>query len=319
MTRSVDLRATRRTVLIAGAANVIVAILKLAAGLVAGSSAMLAEAAHSLADTLNQGLLLASLRLAERPGDRQHPFGYGQERYFWSLLSAFGIFVAGAGFSVFEGVLALRGGRETGSTLLAYVVLAVSCVAEGTSLTRALRQSRAQARSRQEALLAHVRDSPDTTVKTALFEDSAAVIGLALAAAGLVLRQLTGSEVWDGSASIAIGALLIVVALRLGADSRQLLIGRAAGDSQEQLIRAEIESMPGVDSLVELLTMHLGPDHLIVGARVDFSDDISADDAEALADRIDTRLAERLPVVPHVFIDPTQRTSITFTPGDRGI
>ena len=319
MTRSVDLRATRRTVLIAGAANVIVAILKLAAGLVAGSSAMLAEAAHSLADTLNQGLLLASLRLAERPGDRQHPFGYGQERYFWSLLSAFGIFVAGAGFSVFEGVLALRGGRETGSTLLAYVVLAVSCVAEGTSLTRALRQSRAQARSRQEGLLAHVRHSPDTTVKTALFEDSAAVIGLALAAAGLVLRQLTGSEVWDGSASIAIGALLIVVALRLGADSRQLLIGRAAGDSQEQLIRAEIESMPGVDSLVELLTMHLGPDHLIVGARVDFSDDISADDAEALADRIDTRLAERLPVVPHVFIDPTQRTSITFTPGDRGI
>jgi cation diffusion facilitator family transporter len=318
MTRSPDLRATRRTVLIAGAANVVVAVLKLAAGLVAGSSAMLAEAAHSLADTLNQGLLLASLRLAERPGDRRHPFGYGQERYFWSLLSAFGIFIAGAGFSVFEGVLALRGGRETGSTLLAYVVLAVSFVAEGTSLARALRQSRAQARSRQTALLAHVRDSRDTTVKTALFEDTAAVIGLALAASGVVLRQLTGSAVWDGSASIAIGALLILVALRLGADSRQLLIGRAAEDTQEQLIRTEIEGMPGVDSLVELLTMHLGPDHLIVGARVDFSDDISADDAEMLADRIDTRLAERLPVVPHVFIDPTQRTSTTFTPGDVG-
>jgi cation diffusion facilitator family transporter len=318
MTQSVDLGATRRTVLIAGAANVTVAVLKLAAGLVAGSSAMLAESAHSLADTLNQGLLLASLRLANRPGDRRHPFGYGQERYFWSLLSAFGIFIAGAGFSVFEGVLALRGGRETGSPLLAYVVLGVSFVAEGTSLTRALRQSRAQARSRDTDLLAHVRDSPDTTVKTALFEDTAAVIGLALAAAGIVLRQLTGSAIWDGSASIAIGALLVLVALRLGADSRELLIGRAAEDNQEQLIRDEIVSMPGVDSLVELLTMHLGPDHLIVGARVAFSDAISADDAETLADRIDARLAERLPVVPHVFLDPTQRTSTTFTPGDGG-
>jgi len=107
-------------VLTAGGANVVVAVLKLVAGLIAGSSAMLAESAHSVADTLNQGLLLASLRLGERPGDRQHPFGYGQDRYFWSLLSAFGIFIAGAGFSVFEGILALRRPAEAGSPLLAY-------------------------------------------------------------------------------------------------------------------------------------------------------------------------------------------------------
>jgi cation diffusion facilitator family transporter len=310
--------ATRRTVLVAGGANLAAAVLKLAAGLVVGSSAMLAESAHSLADTLNQGLLLASLRLADRPGDRRHPFGYGQERYFWSLLSAFGIFIAGAGFSVFEGVLALRGGRAAGSPLLAYVVLALSFLAEGTSLARALRQSRAQARSRNTGLLAHVRDSPDTTVKTALFEDTAAIIGLAIAAGGVAARQLTGSAIWDGAASIAIGALLVLVALRLGSDSRELLIGRSAEDAQEQVIRAEIEGTPGVDSLVELLTMHLGPDHLIVGARVAFSDDISADDAETLADRIDARLAERLPVVPHVFVDPTQPASTTFSPGERG-
>jgi divalent metal cation (Fe/Co/Zn/Cd) transporter len=185
-------------------------------------------------------------------------------------------------------------------------------------LARALRQTRAQARSRHTGLLAHVRDSPDTTVKTALFEDTAAIIGLAIAAAGVALRQLTGSAIWDGAASIAIGALLVLVALRLGSDSRELLIGRSAEDAQERLIRAEIEAMPGVDSLVELLTMHLGPDHLIVGARVAFSDNISADDAETLADRIDDRLAERLPLVPHVFVDPTQRTSTTFTPGERG-
>jgi divalent metal cation (Fe/Co/Zn/Cd) transporter len=135
MTEPSQLRATRRTVLTAGAANVVVAALKLAAGLLAGSSAMLAESAHSVADTVNQGLLLNSLRLGERPGDRRHPFGYGQDRYFWSPL--------------------------------AYVVLGISFVAEGTSLTGAVRQTRAQATRRRTTILRHVSDSPDTSVKAA--------------------------------------------------------------------------------------------------------------------------------------------------------
>jgi cation diffusion facilitator family transporter len=299
-------RDTRRTVLIAGAANILVAVLKVVAGTLVGSSAMLAEAAHSVADTLNQGLLLTSLRLGDRPRDRQHPFGHGQDRYFWSLLSAFGIFIAGAGFSFFEGTLELRHGSADGSPLLAYIVLAVCFIAEGTSLTRTVRQSRAQARRRNTSLMSHVRDSPDTTVKAALFEDSAALVGLVLALAGVLLHQLTGSPVWDGAASIAIGVLLILVAVRLAADSRELLIGRAADETQEQLIRAVIEEAPGVDSLLDLLTMHMGPEQLIIGARVAFSDDISADDAETLADRIDATLADRLPLVPHVFLDPTQ-------------
>jgi cation diffusion facilitator family transporter len=307
MTKSPDVRATRRTVLIAGGANVLVTALKLTAGLLSGSSAMLAESAHSLADCLNQGLLLTSLRTGERPGDSRHPFGYGQDRYFWSLLSAFGIFIAGAGFSVFEGILSLRASGTEGSPLVAYIVLAVSFVAEGTSLARAVSQTKAQARGRGTGLLRHISDSPDTTVKAALFEDSAAIAGLLIALAGLVLWQLTGSRVWDGSASIAIGALLVVVALRLGADSRELLIGRAADESQQRLIRAEIEATPGVDGLVELLTMHLGPEHLIVGARIDLDDSLSAGDTEALADRIDSRLAQVLPVSPHVFLDPTRR------------
>jgi cation diffusion facilitator family transporter len=311
-----ELRSTRRTVLIAGAANVVVAAAKLTAGIVAGSSAMLAESAHSLADTINQGLLLTSLRTADRPGDPRHPFGYGQDRYFWSLLSAFGIFVAGAGFSIFEGVLALSRGATQGSLVLAYVVLAISAAAEGISLARALRQARGQARARQRPLVRHVRDSPDTTVKATLFEDSAAMVGLALALAGLLLRQLTGSETWDASASIAIGALLIVVAVRLGADSRELLLGRAADEDHQRAIRTEIEATPGVDSLVELQTMHVGPEHLIVAARIDFSADISADDAERLADRIDTRLASRLPVIPHVFLDPTGRADAALGGGE---
>jgi cation diffusion facilitator family transporter len=299
---------TRGTVLIAGAANLLVGAIKLAAGIMVGSSAMLAETAHSAADTLNQGLLLASVHRGERPADSRHPFGYGQERYFWSLLAAFGIFIAGAGFSVFEGTLALRHGNS-GNPLIAYVVLAVSAVAEGTSLVRVIIQFRSEARREDMEVLDRVRSSPDTTVKTALFEDSAAMIGLALAALGLLLRQLTGSPVWDGGASIAIGALLVVVAVRLGLDSRDYLIGRAAAPRELAVIRAEIEEAPGVEALLRLRTMYLGPDHLIVAAQVAFDDEISADQAEDIADRVDRRLSDRLPLVPHVFLDPTQASS----------
>jgi len=295
---------TRRTVIVAGAANVFVGVIKLAAGLLTGSSAMLAEAAHSAADTLNQAFLLTSVRRGQRPADPSHPFGYGQERYFWSLLAAFGIFVAGGGFSIFEGILAL-GHEGSGDLLIAYIALALAGAAEGTSLIRAYSQMRGEARSSHTELVEHVQRSPDTTVKAALFEDTAAVIGLVLAAAGLVLRQLTGSGVWDAAASMAIGALLIVVAVKLGMDSRDLLIGRAAGPGEQRVIREEIEKTPGVDALIELLTMHLGPDHLLIAARVDFSGGISGDEAEDLATNIDRQLADRLTVTPHVFIDPT--------------
>src|SRR6204780_1245105 len=151
--------ATRRTVLVAGAANVVVAVAKLAAGLITGSSAMLAEAAHSVADTLNQAFLLTSLRQGDRPADERHPFGYGQERYFWSLPAAFGIFIAGAGFSVFEGLLTLRHGGGHSFTI-AYIVLGVACAAEGTSLLRAYRQVRGEARGSATQLIEHVRGSP---------------------------------------------------------------------------------------------------------------------------------------------------------------
>jgi cation diffusion facilitator family transporter len=297
-------KSTRRTVLIAGAANIIVGVAKLAAGLLTGSSAMLAEAAHSAADTLNQGFLLTSLRQAERPADERHPFGYGQERYFWSLLAAFGIFIAGGGFSIFEGLMSLS--RPASDPTIAYIVLAIAFIAEGTSLIRAYRQVHGEAKSEHAELLDHVQRSPDTTVKATLFEDTAAVLGLVLAGGGLALQELTGSAVWDGGASIAIGVLLIAVAVKLGADSKSLLIGRAAGTRELQLIRKEIGQTPGIDALLELLTMYLGPDHLIVAARVALSDEISADQAENLADDIDRRLSERLPQTPHVFVDPTQ-------------
>ena len=297
--------ATRKTVIIAGAANLLVGLVKLAAGILSGSSAMLAEAAHSAADTLDQVFLLTSLRRADRPADRAHPFGHGQERYFWSLLAAFGIFIAGAGFSVFEGLLSLSS-KHSESPLIAYAALGVAFVAEGTSFVRAFWQVRGEARRGHEEVLQHVQSSPDITVKVALFEDSAAMVGLVLAALGVGLRQLTGSPVWDGGASIAIGALLVAVAVKLGMDSKDLLIGRAASPEIERLIREEIESRPGVDALLQLLTMHVGPDGLIVAARVALNDELGADEAEDLADEVDRRLSESLPLQPYVFIDPTQ-------------
>jgi len=297
---------TTRTVLIAGGANIIVMIAKLVAGILTGSSAMLAEAAHSFADTLNQVFLFTSVRQGMRPADEEHPFGYGQERYFWSLLAAFGIFIAGAGFSIFEGILSMH--SKTHDFVIAYVVLAVCAIAEGTSFIRAYGQLRGEAHRDHTHTLEHVKTSRDTTVKAALFEDSAAVIGLALAAGGLLLQQVTGNPVWDGSASIAIGVLLIVVAFRLGMDSRELLIGRSADPKVLTVIKEEIEDTPGVDRLLELQTMHVGPDSLIVAARVALGDESSANQVEDLADDIDRRLSERLPVTPYVFIDPTQTT-----------
>jgi cation diffusion facilitator family transporter len=305
MKSSKEHRATRRTVIVAGTANIVVGLAKLAAGIISGSSAMLAEAAHSAADTLNQVFLLTSLHQAERPADRDHPFGHGQDRYFWSLLAAFGIFIAGGGFSIFEGLLALTRSHNE-NPLVAYVTLAVAFAAEGTSFARALWQVRGEARRRREDVLHHVKSSPDITVKVALFEDSAAVVGLILAALGVGLSQLTGSSVWDGWASIAIGVLLVVVAIKLAMDSRELLIGRAADPAMQQLIREEIESRPGVDALLDLRTMHMGPDSLIVAARVALNDEMGAGQAEDLADEIDRRLSEKLPLQPHVFIDPTQ-------------
>ena len=292
--------------LIAGLANVVIALTKLAAGIVVGSAAMLAEAAHSVADTLNQGFLLTSLHRSGRPADVAHPFGYGKERYFWAMLAAVGIFVAGAGFSVFEGVLAIGHGGDIASPVLAYVVLAVAFAAEGTALVRAVHQVRREAADRGRTFFEQVRTSPDTTVRTALFEDTTALIGLVIAAAGLTLRELTGSPVWDGAASILIGLLLIAVAYSLGRTNMHMLIGQAAEPEVRRAISREIEVTSGVDKVVELLTMQLGPEELIVAAKVAFSDDISADDAEDLADDVDRRLRERLPIVRHVFLDPTQ-------------
>lgn len=296
-----------KTVLTAGAANLSIAVVKVIAGVLAGSSAMLAEAAHSVADTLNQGLLFTALRRSGRPPDSKHPFGYGKERYVWSLLAAVGIFFAGAGFSIYEGVQAIAVPHEHEAAWPAFVVLGAAFVAEGTSLVRAIHQARHEATGRDRPIVDHVRLTRDTTLKAVVFEDTAALTGLLIAAVGLTLREITGSSLWDGMAAIAIGGLLVVVAFALGRTSINLLIGQSADAETRLAIWTEIAESPGIVGVPELLTMQLGPDEVMVAAKINFADELSADEAEDLAGEIDQRLRQRLPVVRHVFLDPTQR------------
>jgi cation diffusion facilitator family transporter len=219
---------SKRTVLVAFGANLLIAFAKLVAGLISGSSSMLAEAAHSFADTLNQVFLFTSIKQSTRPADPEHPFGYGKAQFFWSLLAAVGIFVAGAVFSFFEGLHTLLGGGESGGILIPYAVLAVAFVAEGVSWYRAMKQLRQEAHAGERSLERHVRVSKDPTVKTVLAEDSAALVGIVLAALGVGLHHLTGQAMWDGLAAILIGVLLAIVAFVLGRDTSDLLIGESA-------------------------------------------------------------------------------------------
>jgi cation diffusion facilitator family transporter len=298
---------SKGTILVALAANALIAVAKAVGGLLSGSSAMLAEAAHSVADTLNQVFLLTSLRMSSRPADPEHPFGYGKSTFFWAFLAAVGIFVAGAVFSLFEGIHAiLGGGEQQGGILVPYLVLGVALVAEGTSWLRALTQLRGEARAAGRGVLEHVRRSKDPTVKTVLWEDSVAVTGVLLAAAGIGLHRITGQAWWDGVAAVLVGLLLAVVAVLLGHQNQELLLGQAADPELVVGIHDQIAEAPEVAHVVELLTMHLGPDSILVAARLDLGDGFSAEQVEAFSSRIDEELVQRWPQVRQVFLDPTR-------------
>jgi cation diffusion facilitator family transporter len=296
------------TVLVALAANLGIAVAKITAGVLSGSSAMLAEGAHSVADTTNQVFLLISLRTSRKPADETHPFGYGKERFFWSLLAAVGIFVSGAVFSIYEGVHGLLSGESTeASYLISYVVLGVAFVLEGISWWRAFRQLRSEAHEEDRRVLEHVRLSSDPTVKTVFSEDTAALIGLVLAAAGLALHQLTGNAYWDAGAAIAIGVLLAVVAYLLGRDTKEMLIGESAPASVRTAILAALAGHPEVERVVEVRTMLVGVDSVLVAGRLDMNDDLDAAGVEDVTDRIAAELQERYPEVVEVYLDVTSR------------
>jgi cation diffusion facilitator family transporter len=296
---------SRITILYALAANVVLAIAKLVAGLLTGSAALLAEAAHSIADTIDQLALLWSLRMGRRPPDDEHPFGHGMERFFWAFVAAVWIFLAGAVFSIGEGVLALRGGSESGGTAVGLVVLAVALVAEGTSLVRAARQVRSGASRSRDSLGRYVREMRDPAPRIVLLEDSAAVIGVILAAAGLIARSVTGSEVYDAAASISIGVLLIAVAIAVGSHAKDLLLGESARPEVREAIEAAALRHPAVEAVPALLTMHLAPDDLLVAANIELRDELTVTDAERVANEIAADLREVEPSVHHVFLHPS--------------
>ena len=296
---------SKKTVLVAVGANATIAVVKGVAGAISGSSALLAEAAHSVADTSNQLLLLVSIGLGERPPDEEHPFGYGKERFFWTLLAAVLIFLAAAVFSIGDGVLRLVRGATKESFALAIGTIGFAAVAEGISFARAIRQTRAEAREAGVPLLKYVRQSKDPTVKAVLSEDTTDLVGLTVAAVGIVLAELTGSEAWDSGAAIAVGVLLVVVAFQLGRDTKGLLLGEAAPRAERDRLRETIERFDEVRAVRDLRTMYMGPESLLVAARVDFADGLPAGRVEKIAEQIEHDLRERVPAVDQVFLDPT--------------
>jgi cation diffusion facilitator family transporter len=296
---------SKKTVLVAVGANATIATVKGIAGALSGSSALLAEAAHSVADTANQLLLLVSIGLGERKPDEEHPFGYGKERFFWTLLAAVLIFLAGAVFSVGQGVLRLLRGGGKESFWLAIGTIVFAAVAEGVSFTRAIRQTRGEAREAGVPLLKYVRQSKDPTVKAVLSEDTTDLIGLAFAAIGIVLAEVTGDEAWDASAAIVVGLLLVAVAFQLGRDTKGLLLGEAAPHAERERLRETIERFDEVERVRDLRTMYMGPESLLVAARVDFRDDLAVGRLEEVAGQIERDLRDRVPAVDQVFLDPT--------------
>jgi cation diffusion facilitator family transporter len=297
------------TVVLALAANAGVGALKLAAGLLSGSAALLSEAAHSAGDCTTELLLLVALRRSERPADREHPFGYGKARYFWSLLAAVAIFTFGGAFSMFEGFRAITGPAESTDMLwVNYPVLLIAFGLEGISFRQAARQVQKQARRRRLPLVELFRHPEDPTVNSVALEDSTALVGIAVAAIGVGLHQLTGDALWDGLASVVIGVLLLGVAVVLARSCEALLIGKQADPRLLAAIEKSLEAQPEIDDVVDLLTMLTGTGQVLVGARVDFVDSVSAGQLEDACARIDEELRAEFEELDEIFIQPMSRS-----------
>src|SRR5215467_14514153 len=261
------------TVLVAFGANVLIAVAKSAAAAVTGSASLVAEAAHSWADTGNEIFLLIADRRSRRPPDRAHPFGHGREVYVWSLFAALGLFVAGAVVSVTHGIQELIHPEAANHFLVGYVVLAVSFVLEGISFLRSVRQAKPEAESLQRDLIEHVMATSDPTLRAVFAEDSAALIGLVIAAAGLAAHQLSGSPVPDAVASILVGVLLGVAAIVLINQNRLFLVGQEADPRVRSAVIRALLDMPEVARVTYLRLEIVGPRTVFVTGDVDLTGD----------------------------------------------
>jgi cation diffusion facilitator family transporter len=293
-------------------ANALITVLKFAAAVITGSSGMMAEALHSLADTTNQVFLLLGLRFFKRPASQKHPFGYGKERFFWSFIAAIFIFGVGSTYAIYEGIAKLRQPHAPENLEWAYGVLGISFVLEGASIALAIWQETKEAHHEGLTFFGYLRESKDPTAKTVIFEDSAALLGIVIAAAGIYLTEHHagpgGGVYWDGLASIAIGLVLAVVAFVLARTSRGLLLGEAANPKSVRAIAKAIESHPNVVKLVELLTMHLAPKQILLNAHINVRDDLTTGDIVKTVEEVEDLIKRAEPKVEMIFLETARQS-----------
>ncbi|MCE7984376.1 MAG: cation transporter [Caldilinea sp. CFX5] len=282
-------------------ANLLVAVTKFVAAFFSGSSSMLAEGIHSVVDTGNQLLLLLGIRRARRPPDQNHPFGHGQELYFWSLIVAILLFGMGGGMSVYEGITHLQHPTPLEDPVWGYVVLGCAFLFEGTSLGIALHEL--QSASTEANLWRAVRQSKDPTVFVVVFEDAAALLGLITAFLGIYFSHQLGNPRIDGIASLIIGLLLATVAVLLAYESRGLLLGESADRRKVEAIRALTQADPGVVRAGLPMTMHFGPEDVLLNLDVQFRAGLSSAELARTVDRLEKRIRQEYPEIKRIFIE----------------
>ena len=292
---------SKRVIYAALGGNLLIAATKFGAAAYTGSSAMLSEAIHSLVDSGNQWLLLHGIRRSARPPDEQHPFGYGMELYFWTFVVAILVFGVGAGVSFYEGVEKIRAPRPITNIYVNYIVLGAALAIEAVPFTVALKAFRQ--RNWKFGIVSEIRRSKDPTVFTVLFEDSAAMLGLVVAIAGIGLADYLELPVLDGVASIIIALILAGTAALLARESKGLLIGESVYPEIKATIQALLKSDPRIAVTNEVLTMHLGPEDVLLNLSVDFRDALSSNEVEAAISELEATIKARFPQIRRVFIE----------------
>ena len=285
--------------------NFLIAVTKFVAASITRSSAMLSEGIHSLVDTGNQVLLLHGIRRAKQPPDAHFPFGHGKEIYFWSFIVAILIFAVGAGVSVYEGLRHLRHPEPMESPYVNYIVLGLAVLFEGVAWFIAWRAFRVA--KGQRGYFRAVHEVKDPTLFVVLFEDSAALAGLFVAFLGVLLTDLTGNLLFDGMASILIGMILGATAIWLAYETKSLLIGESADPEVSSRIREIAEAYPEINRVNEVLTLHMGPEYILVNMSVDYLDTATAEQIETITAEMTRRLKSELPRVKRVFAEAEAR------------
>jgi cation diffusion facilitator family transporter len=291
-----------RAVLAALAANLGIAVTKFVAFAITGSASLLAESVHSVADSGNQALLLLGRSRAARAQTEEHPFGFGRERYFYAFLVAVVLFTGGAAFSVFEGIHKIIHPERVKSPAVAFAVLAIAFVLESLSLRTAVRESN-QVRGKH-GWVSFIRRAKAPELPAVLLEDMAALAGLVFATVGVALAVITGNGMWDGAGSLAIGALLAVVAVILAVETKSLLIGESASGEVERAIVAALEAGDEVERVIHLRTLHMGPESLLVAAKIAVRGSARADTVAAGIDAAERRIRGAVPIAEVIYLEP---------------